>query len=293
MCLSIRPDKCFSLVYDGKKARRNVTFKVGNGETQNIHHHPTMFLGATVCSNKRAVVNLASKSFSNHLSACLSQIDKAHIRGKYKVWIFKRYLVPSIHYRLAVEGIKKTEIKKLNALATRLVKRWLGLTRSTTVTVLHHPSVLDIPYLEDFSTKAKLTYLSAVTVSHDPLVEEIASLDLSPHMRSALGSSKATEDVLRWAIDSIESINKRTLPKAVKYIMKERSAEKWNNHLCKLTVQCKFGEACGLEKYNKVWSRILKGLLAGQLSFILRAASDTLSTPLNLENESRCQVCIM
>ena len=69
-------------------------------------------------------------------------------------------------------------IRKCNALATELVKKWLGLTRSTTVVVLHHPSILDIPLLEDFSTKFKLNFLSVATVSEDPLIEEIASLTL-------------------------------------------------------------------------------------------------------------------
>ena len=73
-------------------------------------------------------MKLASMSFSDYLSACLNRIDSACIREEYKVWIFKRYLVPSLHYRLAVEGIKKTDIKKANALATRLMKKWLGLT---------------------------------------------------------------------------------------------------------------------------------------------------------------------
>ena len=81
----------------------------------------------------------------------------------------------------------RQKIRKSNALATRLVKKWLGLLRSTTVAVLHHPAVLNIPFLEDFSTKAKLTYLSAVTLSPDPLIKEIASLALSPDLDMPLG----------------------------------------------------------------------------------------------------------
>ena len=35
-----------------------------------------------------------------------------------------------------------------------------------------------------------------------------------------------------------------------------------------------------LEKDSEVWRRILQGVSSGQLSFLLRTASDTLSTPL-------------
>ena len=45
-----------------------------------------------------------------------------------------------------------------------------------------------------------------------------------------------------------------------------------------------------------MWNRILDGLPPGQLSFILRAASDTLPTPLNLRCwrfrvDSKCSLC--
>ena len=90
------------------------------------------------------------------------------LRGEYKIWIYRRYLVPSLHYKLAVNVVAKTTINKMNATATKYIKRWLGLTRSTSVAIIHHPAVLDIPFLQEFRTKAKLSYLSAVTLSTDP-----------------------------------------------------------------------------------------------------------------------------
>lgn len=52
---------------------------------------------------------------------------------------------------------------------------------------------------------------------------------------------------------------------------------------------------CALEEENRVWNRITDSLPPGQLSFILRAASDTLPTPVNLEcwryPDSKCHPC--
>ena len=107
------------------------------------------------------------------------------------------------------------------------------------------------------------------TTSRDPLIEKIASLVCLTHVNSALGSSGTTADVLSLAIESVESINRETLSKGVKCILKERSVKKWDEHLSTLTVQHKFGEACELKDNNRVWNRILKGLPAGQLSFVL------------------------
>ena len=294
--LSIRPDKCHSLVFNGQKAVKKTSFLIGSGETQNICDHPTLFLGSTIGCNTTTSVKSASNSFSSMFISSLEKLDQAKIRGEYKVWIYKRYLVHAMHYKLAVNMIKKSVIRKCNALATKLVKKWLGLTRSTTVAVLHHPSVLDIPFLDDFSTKAKLTFLSAATISRDPLIEEIASIALSDNMQSVLSSSKSARDVLNLAIESVESIDRRTFPRVVKHIMKEKSVEKWKAHLSNLTVQKKFNESCELEEDNRVWNRLLGGLPAGQLSFILRAASDTLPTPLNLKRwririDSKCPLC--
>ena len=58
----------------------------------------------------------------------------------------------------------------------------------------------------------------------------------------------------------------------------------------------KFNNICQLESQNQVWNRIQLGLLPGQLSFLLRASSDTLLTPLNLKRwklrvDAKCDLC--
>ena len=83
-------------------------------------------------------------------STSLTHLDRAPIRGEYKIWIYRRYLVPSLHYKLAVNVVAKTTINKMNATATKYIKRWLGLIRLTSVAIIHHPAVLDIPFLQEF-----------------------------------------------------------------------------------------------------------------------------------------------
>ena len=55
-------------------------------------------------------------------------------------------------------------------------------------------------------------------------------------------------------------------------------------------------EVTELEGKNCVWKQILQGLLVGQLSFLMRAGSDTLPTPINLRRwrikvDSKCCLC--
>ena len=143
-------------------------------------------------------------------SSSLAHLDHAPIRGEYKIWIYRRYLVPSLHYKLAVNAVTKTTISKMNAMATKYVKKWLGLTRSTTVAVVHHPAVLDIPFLHEYRTKAKLTYLSAVTLSSDPLIAEISSLALSNSFEKHQCISPETKAIYSLAKNSVNSITRKT-----------------------------------------------------------------------------------
>ena len=63
-----------------------------------------------------------------------------------------------------------------------------------------------------------------------------------------------------------------------------------------LNVQCKFKDAASLKMSTRLWNRLLLGFHPGQLSFVLRASSDTLPTPINLQRwriqtSSKCQLC--
>ena len=190
--------------------------------------------------------------------------------------MYRRYVIPSQHYNLAVNDISVSISKKLNLFATRYIKKWLGLTHSNTVAVIHHPSGLNIPTLESCSTSAKLNYLAAVTLSPDPMIAEISHFSLSSRFGHARGISELAKNALSIAIKSVQSISRNTIPKS------DTRKEKWDLKLEELIVQKKFSDSRSLEKENRVWNRIKDSLPPVQLSFILRAASDTLPTPLNL-----------
>ena len=46
--LTIRPDKCYSVVFNGKKVLEHLPFAVGPGQTRDIRKFSTTFLGSTV-----------------------------------------------------------------------------------------------------------------------------------------------------------------------------------------------------------------------------------------------------
>ena len=80
----------------------------------------------------------------------------------------EQYLVQSIDFFLSVNNIPSTTISKMQGMDMK-IRRWL--TRSTTVAVIHHPDMLGVPFLPELQTKAKLTYLSSVFPSDDPVIQ--------------------------------------------------------------------------------------------------------------------------
>ena len=168
------------------------------------------------------------------------------------MWMYKRYMILSLHYDLAVNGISVSILKKLNSLATRYIKKWLDLTCFTIVAAIHHPSVLNIPTIESCSTSAKLNYLAAVTLSPDPMIAEISHISLSSSFGNAHGISDHAKDALSEAINSVQSISRKTIPKSACAVQVEVRKEKWDLKLEKLAIQTKFSDACSLEKENRV-----------------------------------------
>ena len=159
------------------------------------------------------------------------------------------------------------------------MKSWLGFTRSESAAIIHQN-----------------WHISPAFIIHlTPWIDEITSISLSNLFMRQNGIPLEAKSIITMAVNSVNSINRQTLPKATRTVYKDQRERFWSSHLNSLLVQRKFGDVCTLEKENRVWARIMDGLSAGQLSFILRAASDTLPTPLNLKRwkqkvDSKCML---
>ena len=144
--------------------------------------------------------------------------------------------------------------------------------------------------------KAKLCFLSSISTSQDPLIQEILSiLNDDNYTKSQRIPPRSTELLLK-AKSSISTITSKTLNSQCRREFRERLVKTHGDRLMGLSVQTKILSVAELEDVNKVWKRVLQGLPAGQLSFLLRAGTDTLPTPLNLRRwrlkmDPRCPLC--
>ena len=295
--LEIRPDKCVSLIFNGRSMNKQRTFKIHQGHTRNISSTPTKFLGQTIGITIASTRVHASKGFSTKVYSALEKIDRLPIRGEYKVWIYKSYLVPSLTFNLAVEIISASTIKKIQSKATSYLKRWLKLPKCSTLASLFHPGVCNLPHLPQAQEKAKLRLLAQVHISPDQNLRELENLILDPSFAHRQCIPPICQEIAHIASPQINSNAEPIhLLDSMKNILSKRQCAVWDSHLETLSVQSKFLDIAALEQHSKVWSRIMFGLPAGQLSFLIRAGIDVLPSPANLQRwniqpDSTCSLC--
>ena len=152
---------------------------------------------------------------------------------------------------------------------------------------------MKIPQLSTIKLKAKLTYLTAIMKSPDPLVHQLQELLVSNDTQQHLKISTLFKDYFEFPISQILTTPKKNLTNKIDKRLKERCDE----HLSDLKVQSKFKEITILESECHSWKKMVQsGLPHGQLSFLLRAGSDSLPHPANLRRwniqcASKCPLC--
>ena len=225
----------------------------------------------------------------------LRNINNRPIRGEYKLWIYHNYLLPSLQFYLAVNQIPKSS---LQAQANKYLKRLLSLSNSTTLAVLFHPKLLDVTPLTEVEQKSKISFLTSFMSSPDPLIQELVVKNedsvLPAQSMPSLFQSVVTR--VKSALETSQQIPAKSLKKQLFSSLKVSHEIEFTSHLEGLEVQFKLLDSIDLESSSKIWKRIMHGLPARQMSFILRAASDTLPTPLNLARwriqvDPKCPLC--
>ena len=157
--------------------------------------------------------------------------------------------------------------------------------------------MLKLPYIPHTLEKAKLKCLSTITSSLDPAVSELQNC--ADIVRNSLSVPNTCLEVFTSIVESVSKDTphySRHINRSCRFELTERHQNLWNSHLNSLQVQSKFCDIVKLEQDNHVWNRIITGLPSGQLSFILRAGSDCLPTPLNLKRwnyqvSASCPLC--
>ena len=276
--LVFKPAKCISFLFNGAKLLSQ-GIALSNGMTRSITEGHTKFLGKVIDISLSTTKKTASKRMLCRLSDLLTATDSLPIRGEYKLWIYRNYIISLLRFHLYVDAVSSWSISKLESIATCFLKKWLHLPRSATRVVLYYPGVC-CPSISHVSREAKLSLLACVSASADQCLWE---LGLQLHLGNVAMQIKVnTYSILLNAKKQFSTLpSARSLYVKAKHLLRDHTTSQCKHHLQTLSVQSKFEGSAELEDSCKTWNQLLSGFHPGQLSFLLRAASDTLPTAVN------------
>ena len=131
LVLSFKPAKCVSHLFDGRHHMQQ-GIQLSGGSTRLITGGGTMFLGKSLEVSLSATKRAASKKMCDVLSRLLSTTDLLPIRGEYKLWLYRNYIVSLLRFHLSVDSVTTGAITKMENIATRHLKKWLNHPRNAT-----------------------------------------------------------------------------------------------------------------------------------------------------------------
>ena len=129
----------------------------------------------------------------------------------------------------------------------------------------------------------KLILLSSILTSKDPFIHEIVPILTDEKYCKRQKNDPTIVELVQKARSLISTISSKSLSTYCRRDLREQSIDRHDTKLKTLTVQQKALEVAELESSNQVWKRIMSGLPAGLLSFLLWAGTDTRPPRLNLK----------
>ena len=179
--LKAKVPKCRSMVIQASSGKRVCpTLSISGERIPPAEEETFKFLGMPVriySSNESARSSLQST-----LQQMLTAIDETPLTRQQKLRLFKQGVCPRLSWPLLIEDFPITWLEReLQPLATKALKKWAGLTRSSNTSILFLPakkSGLALPSLISQYKKLQATKMVQLFTSRDQGVREAAVLRL-------------------------------------------------------------------------------------------------------------------
>ena len=122
-----------------------------------IHQEPMKFLGQLVFKDlsDAAVREITTAK----LQSMLGIVNSDLVQNTGKLWIYQHMIVPKLSWEFTIYCFPITFAKKLQSIATPFLKKWAGLTRSTTTSVLFRSHDCGGLHLTSLTSKLKCMQL--------------------------------------------------------------------------------------------------------------------------------------
>ena len=133
-----KPSKCVALgmkVQEGRYVSFDPALSIGGEKMCYLGGTPIKFLGHWIHVNLDD--SETRKMIEGKLKMLLDKVDESTINGIMKCWVYNHLVTSKVSWELMIYNLPITFVKDLEAMCTKYLKKWLGVTRSITVTVLY------------------------------------------------------------------------------------------------------------------------------------------------------------
>ena len=228
----------------------------------------------------------------------LDAIDATPLTRQQKLRLFRFGVCPRLSWPLFVEVLPVSWVERtLQPLATRSLKKWAGLARSSNTNILFLPTNrggLALPSLVSLYKKAQSIRMVQLLTSRDPGVRRVAEIHLEEERRGQRCRFRPAE-LVEEVLPAVQSGSRQAITKAVKSILAGDEVDKRLHDLSQLPQQ---GEMVRLwdEASPATWVKAVQGLPPEPLKFALNATLNTLPTNANLhtwgkKTKDTCYLC--
>ena len=130
---------------------------------------------------------------SKTLTEGIENIDKAMVRNEYKLWIYSHYFLPSKQFLLTVHTLTQTQLKLLDTLTDKAIKRWAGVPRSATNVLIHSKEGMDIKSISQLYTETHTVSHVRTRLNGDPSVNKAINCTVNRESSWSTKTSTAVE----------------------------------------------------------------------------------------------------
>jgi hypothetical protein len=104
----------------------------------------------------------------------LENINKCLVRDEHKVIIYKEYFLPANRFILLIHNLTKTDLGKLDALANRYLKYWLGMPQEGCFLPVHSGLGMDVKSVSHLYKESRSLDIVKALIQGDHTVQTTA-----------------------------------------------------------------------------------------------------------------------
>ena len=315
-----RPDKCFAtsvvLGSDGRYGRTDPALTIGGGRMTYLDDADFRYLGKPINTESSEVD--CRRLIEEKLRSLLEALDTDTLTASAKIWLYHHLVASKLSWSLLINDLCLTFVKKLQAIATKSLKRWVGLPKCANpsilfvggrdqcglkvrnlITLWKQQQHIKLSLLESSSDERCRLIAEALARRQSEWTRKFAPAREAQIAKTVVISNSAQTTAFDPAAPSVDRPppSPRTIRKRVNQYIHDIDVAEQLDHLRTLQLQGRWLDWSRHMHQDLSWQRLIHNWSDAELRFALQATTDTAPTATNLrrwgvsEDDPACIMC--